>query len=140
MEDAVRWLEACGKRVVGLLGHSKGGTNVILYGARHDACGLRYVNICGRCWCAMMLQVSPLRRQTLASIALLEAQALVEVLDRRLRDGMNHRFDDETLARLDKEGELEVPHPKTGKPYILTKAVRCSWQSSSLHAHMTGRH
>ena len=54
MEDAVRWLEARGKRVVGLLGHSKGGTNVILYGARHDADGLRYANVCGRCWCAVL--------------------------------------------------------------------------------------
>lgn len=49
MEAGVNYLEVRGKRVFGLLGHSKGGTNVILYASRHDDSGVRIVNVCGRC-------------------------------------------------------------------------------------------
>lgn len=94
MEAAMRFLESRGKRVRGLLGHSKGGTEVILYAARHDGHGpgIGIVNVCGRC---------------------------------HLEAGIERRFDSATLARLEAEGSLQLPHPKTGEPFTLTREV-CS--------------
>lgn len=93
MEAAISYLQSRGKRVTGLLGHSKGGTEVILYAARHDddKSGIRIVNVCGRC---------------------------------HLKRGIDRRFDAATLARLEQEGSLQLPHPKTGQPFTLTSQVR----------------
>ncbi len=85
---AVRYLKSRGKRIFGLLGHSKGGTEVILYGSGHDDGSIRIVNICGRF---------------------------------HLKAGISARFDDATLAQLKKEGSLQLPHPRSGKPFTLTQ-------------------
>ncbi len=104
MEAAVKYLESRGKRVFGLLGHSKGGTNVILYASRHDGDGVRIVNVCGRC---------------------------------HLKTGISARFDEETLARLEREGSLQLPHPRTGAPYTLTREVRACF--GHVDAQVKGR-
>lgn len=41
MEAAAEFLRGRGQEVFGVLGHSKGGTEVILYGAKHDSDRLR---------------------------------------------------------------------------------------------------
>jgi len=48
MEAAAEFLRDKGQEVFGVLGHSKGGTEVILYGAKHDSDRLSIVNVCGR--------------------------------------------------------------------------------------------
>jgi hypothetical protein len=103
MEAAISYLQSRGKRVTGLLGHSKGGTDVILYAARHDAdgSGIRIVNVCGRC---------------------------------HLKQGIDRRFDAATLARLEQEGSLQLPHPKTGQPFTLTSQVRACQRLQQLAA------
>lgn len=105
MEAAVSYLQSRGKRVTGLLGHSKGGTEVILYAARHDADGskMRIVNVCGRC---------------------------------HLKQGIERRFDAATLARLEQEGSLQLPHPKTGQPFTLTSQVHAVEQLQPFAAIM----
>ena len=47
MRAAVLYLRSKGKKVTGLLGHSKGGTGVILYAAAYDDIP-RVVNVAGR--------------------------------------------------------------------------------------------
>ncbi len=47
MHAAVQLMRSMGKRVLCLLGHSKGGINVVLYGARHGDVP-KMVNLSGR--------------------------------------------------------------------------------------------
>ena len=47
MRAGVEWLGAQGLRAVGLLGHSKGGSAVVLYAAKYDDVP-RVVNVSGR--------------------------------------------------------------------------------------------
>ena len=47
MRAAKQYLESLGKQVVGLVGHSKAGSGVVLYAAKHDDIP-RVVNISGR--------------------------------------------------------------------------------------------
>lgn len=47
MRSAVEFLQCRGKTVVGLLGHSKAGSGVILYAAKYDDIP-RVVNVSGR--------------------------------------------------------------------------------------------
>ena len=47
MRAGVEWLVAQGLRVIGLLGHSKGGSGVVLYAAKYDDVP-RVVNVSGR--------------------------------------------------------------------------------------------
>ncbi|GAB4816644.1 hypothetical protein N2152v2_003690 [Parachlorella kessleri] len=48
MHAAVQFMHSRGKRVTCLLGHSKGGINVVLYGARHGGDVPKLVNLSGR--------------------------------------------------------------------------------------------
>ncbi len=96
MEAAVKYLESRGKRVFGLLGHSKGGTNVILYASRHDGDGVRIVNVCGRC---------------------------------HLKTGISARFDEETLARLEREGSLQLPHRADPQIRLHIITALCKWHA-----------
>lgn len=88
----MHYLQSRGVHVRGMLGHSKGGTEVVMYAARHDGdgAGLRIVNVCGRC---------------------------------HLSVGIDRRFDAETLAKLEREGSLQLPHPRTGEPFTLNQEV-----------------
>lgn len=88
MEDAVDFVNRSGSTVIGILGHSKAGTEVIQYGARHDSRDLSIVNVCGRF---------------------------------NLKEGIKERFSAEALATLREKGSMEVPHPKTGKPFVVTQ-------------------
>ena len=47
MRAGVEWLGAQGLRAIGLLGHSKGGSAVVLYAAKYDDVP-RVVNVSGR--------------------------------------------------------------------------------------------
>lgn len=47
MRAAVEWLRREGRTAVGLLGHSKGGSGVVLYAAKYDDVP-RVVNVSGR--------------------------------------------------------------------------------------------
>lgn len=88
MKAAADYLSDTGSNLIGILGHSKAGTEVIQYGARFDSRDLSIVNVCGRF---------------------------------NLSEGIKERFSEDDLATLRRTGRMQVPHPRTGKPFTVTQ-------------------
>lgn len=53
------------------------------------------------------------------------ARSIVNVCGRfNLKEGIKERFSAKDLATLRDTGRMEVPHPRTGEPFVITQQVR----------------